>query len=450
MGGFYAEAARLYRAAGEPYLEAPFEGMAAFMRPGRAAWSVRAARRPADGHARRARAAALPLARAAAVRRAGSPPTPAPLRTRRARPSRSFPTSSDATGVHHVEGGMGALVRRSAAPRSRRLGVELRLGTAPAAAVVARRARALVRRRRGAPLRRGGGERATRSPLTGGPSPSRSRCRATCSCSRPTAAFRSRTTPSASRPTTAREFDELFSGRLAEDPTVYFCHPAATDPTMAPEGKSGLFVMANAPAIDAAAGDDEWAVREQTLREQCLAAARAVVGPGVGLTVLAERTPRDLERLGAPGGSIYGFLPHGKFGPFRRPRIRGAAARPVLRGRRHPPRRRRAAGDALRALRRPARLAPPRRAAMSLALPPLPGPPAPTAGSTPTSSPGDYTCVCIFMLGAPFSAKYSARSRAGGLPLAAQRGEPRALPPRAAQALGALRVPVGVDRGRAG
>ena len=31
----------------------------------------------------------------------------------------------------------------------------------------------------------------------------------------------------------------------------------------------------------------------------------------------------DLAAQGAPGGSIYGFLPHGKFGPFRRPRIRG-------------------------------------------------------------------------------------------------------------------------------
>jgi phytoene dehydrogenase-like protein len=38
---------------------------------------------------------------------------------------------------------------------------------------------------------------------------------------------------------------------------------------------------------------------------------------------VGQRTPVDLAALGAPGGSIYGFLPHGKFGPFRRPRIRG-------------------------------------------------------------------------------------------------------------------------------
>ena len=45
--------------------------------------------------------------------------------------------------------------------------------------------------------------------------------------------------------------------------------------------------------------------------------------PGARLEVLAERTPADLARQGAPGGSIYGFLPHGRFGPFRRPKLRG-------------------------------------------------------------------------------------------------------------------------------
>jgi phytoene dehydrogenase-like protein len=41
------------------------------------------------------------------------------------------------------------------------------------------------------------------------------------------------------------------------------------------------------------------------------------------MRVVAQRSPVDLAALGAPGGSIYGFLPHGRFGPFRRPRIRG-------------------------------------------------------------------------------------------------------------------------------
>ena len=40
------------------------------------------------------------------------------------------------------------------------------------------------------------------------------------------------------------------------------------------------------------------------------------------LDVVAQRTPRDFAARGAPGGSLYGFLPHGVFGPFRRPRQR--------------------------------------------------------------------------------------------------------------------------------
>jgi phytoene dehydrogenase-like protein len=49
--------------------------------------------------------------------------------------------------------------------------------------------------------------------------------------------------------------------------------------------------------------------------------------PGVAreAVVLGERTPADFAREGAPRGSLYGFLPRGRFGPFRRPRMRGAA-----------------------------------------------------------------------------------------------------------------------------
>lgn len=117
-----------------------------------------------------------------------------------------------------------------------------------------------------------------------------------------------------------REFGQLFGGAAPDDPTLYFCHPAATDPTMAPEGKSGLFVMANAPA----SGDANAPWPEAgPLREACLSRLDKLA-PGARFQVLGERTPADLARQGAPGGSIYGFLPHGRFGPFRRPRMRGA------------------------------------------------------------------------------------------------------------------------------
>ena len=44
---------------------------------------------------------------------------------------------------------------------------------------------------------------------------------------------------------------------------------------------------------------------------------------GARVTMLGERTPVDLEALGAPSGSIYGFLPRGRWGPLRRPSQRG-------------------------------------------------------------------------------------------------------------------------------
>jgi phytoene dehydrogenase-like protein len=122
----------------------------------------------------------------------------------------------------------------------------------------------------------------------------------------------------------AREFSELFGGRVPSDPTVYFCHPAASDQTVAPAGKSGLFVMVNAPAMSEPLNEDGWDEHAKRLRERCLAVLKSVA-PEVqdaDVTVLGERTPLDLAARGAPGGSIYGFLPHGKFGPFRRPRIR--------------------------------------------------------------------------------------------------------------------------------
>lgn len=109
------------------------------------------------------------------------------------------------------------------------------------------------------------------------------------------------------------EFDALFAGRVPDDLTVYLCAPAATDPTM-----RGVYAMVNAPA----------ATDDATLAQLRAGLVRAVGRhfPELrGLAPVGERTPADLARLGAPRGSIYGFLPAGTFGSFRRPRIRGNA-----------------------------------------------------------------------------------------------------------------------------
>jgi phytoene dehydrogenase-like protein len=114
-----------------------------------------------------------------------------------------------------------------------------------------------------------------------------------------------------------REFEALGQGKAPEDPAVYVCRPAATDPSMASGGREPLFVMVNAPA--------RWDGVPDEVPEALEARAWAKVAalPGVlGLKRHGARGPRELALLGAPGGSIYGFVPRGRLGPLRRPRLR--------------------------------------------------------------------------------------------------------------------------------
>jgi phytoene dehydrogenase-like protein len=117
------------------------------------------------------------------------------------------------------------------------------------------------------------------------------------------------------------EFQQLFAGQPAEDPTVYVCHPAASDPTMAPDGTSGLYLMTNAPPL----GPGGRSADPGTLRARCLRRLEHFA-PGLvdRLHILAEQTPADFARCGAPRGSLYGFLPHGRLAALKRPRMRGA------------------------------------------------------------------------------------------------------------------------------
>lgn len=117
------------------------------------------------------------------------------------------------------------------------------------------------------------------------------------------------------------ELTALCAGELPVDATVAVCHPVATDASMAPEGKSGLHVMVNAPPLGRIADAAFWEAERPKLRARLLERLRARVPglAGASVRVLGERTPVDLAALGAPRGSIYGFLPRGRWGPFRRP-----------------------------------------------------------------------------------------------------------------------------------
>lgn len=122
-----------------------------------------------------------------------------------------------------------------------------------------------------------------------------------------------------------REFDQLFRiPAPLEDPTVYVCCSAVTDPGQAPEGCENWFVLVNAPSGTAV----DW-------RAVAPAYADHVLGvldrrdPSLGLAGRVRFTqvitPTDLERrYRAPGGSIYGTSSNGRRATFWRPGNRGA------------------------------------------------------------------------------------------------------------------------------
>jgi phytoene desaturase len=321
LRAFAREAEAIYLAAGEPYLEAPYEGMTSFM--------ARVLRRGMSKVVKGLSLATLDeLARrhfrTDAMRhfvgRFATYTGASPYRASAA--YAMIPHLERAFGVHHVEGGMGNLVRALAAAVARQ-GVQVRTG-----------ARATWAERRGGFLVGPPGGQDAFDAVVVNADPLAELGRLGEPLSTSGYVFHVGVDRRLSLPhhlvlfsgQYAREFEQLFSGQVPTEPTIYVCHPAATDPTMAPAGRSGLFVMVNVPAYtDLAAAEAGWPGYARTLQDFCLARLRAHF-PELAqatLTVLGDRTPLDLARTGAPGGSIYGYLPHGRFGPFRRPELKG-------------------------------------------------------------------------------------------------------------------------------
>ncbi|WP_342663561.1 phytoene desaturase family protein [Paenibacillus pinihumi] len=62
----------------------------------------------------------------------------------------------------------------------------------------------------------------------------------------------------------ARDYEqnvrEMMDGQLSADPSIYVHHPSAIDPTMAPPGKSSLYVLMPVPNLD---GETDWSDPEQ-------------------------------------------------------------------------------------------------------------------------------------------------------------------------------------------
>ncbi len=320
---FYKEAAALFQFAGEPYLQSPFEGLGSFL-----ARSIR------QGPTAFVRGLALGTLHQLAARHFKTPE----LRQfvgRFASYAGASPYQASAAfaliahverafGTHHVQGGIGALAK-ALAQALPRLGVQLVLGARAHWSPQGSRYRVGV----------SGDERDFDAVVVNAdPLESLGRSHEPLSMSGYVLLLEANRRLSLPHHTIlfgaddAEEFSALFSGRLPKDPTVYVCHPAATDPTMASEGRSGLYLMVNAPALPRGETVD-WTPPAARLRDFVLKRLleRCPQVRGAHLTVLEQRTPADFARRGAPGGSIYGFLPHGRLGPFRRPRLRGRTRR---------------------------------------------------------------------------------------------------------------------------
>ncbi len=106
------------------------------------------------------------------------------------------------------------------------------------------------------------------------------------------------------------EFADVFDDpRPPTDPAIYLCNPAATDPSVAPEGDEAWFVLVNAPRQ----GPVDWDREAPAYVERLLDRLDALgLDARRRLVTLHVRSPADLERqTGTPGGAIYGTAPHG-------------------------------------------------------------------------------------------------------------------------------------------
>lgn len=102
---------------------------------------------------------------------------------------------------------------------------------------------------------------------------------------------------------------DIAQGRVTEDPSVYFCNPSATDPTLAPGGCSALYVLV--PTANCKTGMD-WSRSAPAMRQKALARLRALTGRDPEGLIDCEMTltPEDWRASGINFGATFN-LAHG-------------------------------------------------------------------------------------------------------------------------------------------
>jgi phytoene desaturase len=117
------------------------------------------------------------------------------------------------------------------------------------------------------------------------------------------------------------EMDAVFErGVVADDPSVWLSIPSLVDPSRAPPGHHTLFALLFAPPT---AHRPDWDAETVRLRSVILARLQREWGSLAGrIRSEAFITPRDIARTGGVAGAIYGAAPNGPFAAFTRPRNR--------------------------------------------------------------------------------------------------------------------------------
>ncbi|HTI28325.1 MAG TPA: phytoene desaturase family protein [Kutzneria sp.] len=116
-----------------------------------------------------------------------------------------------------------------------------------------------------------------------------------------------------------RTFEEITStGRLMTDPSLLITRPTATDPSLAPEGRQLLSVLAPTPNLELAPID--WDRLATAYRDELVGVleSRGLTGFGDSVTVERLLTPADWARQGLAAGTPFAAAhTFAQTGPFR-------------------------------------------------------------------------------------------------------------------------------------
>jgi phytoene desaturase len=117
-----------------------------------------------------------------------------------------------------------------------------------------------------------------------------------------------------------RTFDEIiYRGRLMTDPSLLVTRPTATDPSLAPDGRQLLYILAPCPNLHTAPLD--WATLGSAYRDELVStlAQRGLAGLGDSIEVEQLVTPADWAAqglaVGTPFSAAHTFAQTGPFRP---------------------------------------------------------------------------------------------------------------------------------------